>query len=156
MFGKSEFVTTCNLDYIRGMVSDRQLLLIAILVLQGCASHSSKAISDLGLQSQEFNSPACQNARKNAWLHDDLKDIQLVGGPALLLIAGPLLAVPVLLANLGLSTADHLTANDIKLQCGATTLTDDEITQSIVMEAGFSSLTGFVIPSASASAIKPK
>ena len=137
------------------MVTNRQLLLIGALVLQGCASHSSTAVADLSGQSEAFNSTACQNARQNAWLHDDLKSIKTTAGPALLIIAGPVLLVPVLFANVGLSTADHLTANDIKTECGGRALSADQVTQSIALDAGMSVLTGAVIPAASAAAIKP-
>jgi hypothetical protein len=143
------------LGYIRRMVSSRPLLLIGLLVLQGCASHSSIAVADLSHQGEVFNSPDCRNARQNAWLHDDLKSIKTMAGPALLIIAGPVLLVPVLFANLGLSTADHLTANDIKTQCGGLALSADQVTQSIALDAGIYVLTGAVIPAASAAAIKP-
>jgi hypothetical protein len=137
------------------MVTSRQMLVIGALVLQGCASHSSIAVADLNHQGEVFNSPACQNARQNAWLHDDLKNIKTMAGPALLIIAGPVLLVPVLFANVGLSTADHLTANDIKTECGGRALSADQVTQSIALDAGMSVLTGAVIPAASAAAIKP-
>jgi hypothetical protein len=137
------------------MVTSRQMLVIGALVLQGCASHSSTAVADLSHQGEVFNSPACQNARQNAWLHDDLKTIKTMAGPALLIIAGPVLLVPVLFANVGLSTADHLTANDIKTECGGRALSADQVTQSIALDAGMSVLTGAVIPAASAAAIKP-
>ena len=137
------------------MVTSRQMLVIGALVLQGCASHSSTAVADLSHLGEVFNSPACQNARQNAWLHDDLKTIKTMAGPALLIIAGPVLLVPVLFANVGLSTADHLTANDIKTECGGRALSADQVTQSIALDAGMSVLTGAVIPAASAAAIKP-
>lgn len=137
------------------MVSSRPLLLIGLLVLQGCASHSSNAVADLSQQGEVFNSPACQNARQNAWLHDDLKSIKTVAGPALLIVAGPVLLVPVLFANVGLSTADHLTANDIKAECGGRALSADQVTRSIALDASISVLSGAVIPAASAAAIKP-
>ena len=128
------------------MVTSRQMLVIGALVLQGCASHSSTAVADLSHQGEVFNSPACQNARQNAWLHDDLKTIKTMAGPALLIIAGPVHLVPVLFANVGLSTADHLTANDIKTECGGRALSADQVTQSIALDAGMSVLTGAVIP----------
>ena len=102
-----------------------------------------------------FNSPACQNARQNAWLHDDLKSIKTMAGPALLIIAGPVLLLPVLVANVGLSAADHLTANDIKAECGGRALTADQVVKSVALDTGISVLTGTVIPAASGAAIKP-
>lgn len=128
---------------------------MGVLVLQGCASHSSKAVADLSQEGEVFNSPACQNARQNAWLHDDLKNIKTLAGPALLIIAGPVLLVPVLFANVGLNTADHLTANDIKAVCGGEVLTTNQVSQRIARDAGMSLLTGAVIPAASSAATRP-
>jgi hypothetical protein len=144
-----------NLSYIRRMVSSRHLLLIGLLVLQGCASHSSTAVADLSQQGEVFNSSACQNARQNAWLHDDLKTIKTMAGPALLIIAGPVLLVPVLFANVGLSTADHLTANDVKAECGGRAFTADQVAKSIALDTGMSALIGAVIPATAGAAIKP-
>ena len=137
------------------MVPGRQLLLIGVLVLQGCASHSSKVVADLSNEGEVFNSPACQNVRQIAGLHDDVKNIKTVAGPALLIMAGPVLLVPVLFANLGLSTADHLSANDIRAECGGIPLTADQLTQGIARDVGISVLSGAVVPAASGAAIKP-
>jgi hypothetical protein len=131
------------------MVSIRLLLFVTgALVLQGCASHSSTAIANLDYQSNDFNTAGCQHARQNAWLHDELKSLRLLAGPSLLLIAGPVMAVPVIFANVGLNTVDHLKANDIKSSCGGKTLTGEQITQSIALDAGLTVLTGTVLNSA--------
>jgi hypothetical protein len=45
-------------------------------------------------------------------------------------------------ANVDLSTADHLTANDIKTECGGRALSVDQVTQRIALAAGMSVLTG--------------
>ena len=138
------------------MLSSRQwLLIIGVLVLQGCASHSLTAAADLSHQTEAFNSPGCQNARKNVGLHDDLKNIKLVAGPAMLIVAGPVLLVPVLLANVGLNTADHLAANDIKAECGGQALTTGQIAQTIAKDAGLSLFTGAALPAASSAVVKP-
>ena len=133
----------------------RALLAIATLCLTGCASYSSKAIGSLDNQNPAFNSADCQTARQNAWVHEDLKQIKLVAGPSLLLLAGPVLAIPVLLANVGLNTADHLKANDIKSLCGGKALTNEEITQSIVIDTWLAAATGALLPGATVVASKP-
>ena len=138
------------------MVLHRRILLAWVaLCLTGCASYSSKAIGSLDNQHPAFHTIDCQNARDNAWIHEDLKQIKLVAGPSLLLIAGPVMAIPVLLANVGLNTADHLKANDIKTLCGGKALTPDELTQSIVIDTGISAATGALLPGATVLASKP-
>ena len=137
------------------MVLNRLLITVAAVFLTGCASYSSKAIGSLDNQHPAFESIDGQNARQNAWVHEDLKQIKLVAGPSLLLIAGPVLAIPVLLANVGLNTADHLKANDIKSLCGGKALTPDELTQSIVIDTGLTAATGTLLPGGTALASKP-
>ncbi len=138
------------------MVLHRRILLAWVaLCLTGCASYSSKAIGSLDNQHPAFDTIDCQTARDNAWIHEDLKQIKLVAGPSLLLIAGPVMAIPVLLANVGLNTADHLKANDIKTLCGGKALTPDELTQSIVIDTGVSAATGALLPGATVLASKP-
>lgn len=138
------------------MVLHRRILLAWVaLCLTGCASYSSKAIGSLDNQHPAFDTIDCQTARDNAWIHEDLKQIKLVTGPSLLLIAGPVMAIPVLLANVGLNTADHLKANDIKTLCGGKALTPDELTQSIVIDTGVSAATGALLPDATVLASKP-
>lgn len=137
------------------MVFNRLLITVAAICLTGCASYSSKAIGSLDNQHPAFESIDCQNARQNAWVHEDLKQFKLVAGPSLLLFAGPVLAIPVLLANVGLNTADHLKANDIKSLCGGKALTPDELTQSIVIDTGLAAATGALLPGGTALASKP-
>ena len=138
------------------MVLHRRILLAWVaLCLTGCASYSSKAIGSLDNQHPAFDTIDCQTARDNAWIHEDLKQIKLVAGPSLLLIAGPVMAIPFLLANVGLNTADHLKANDIKTLCGGKALTPDELTQSIVIDTGVSAATGALLPGATVLASKP-
>lgn len=137
------------------MVLSRLLITFTAICLTGCASYSSKAIGSLDNQNSAFNSVDCQTARQNAWIHEDLKQIKLLAGPSLLLIAGPVLAIPVLLANVGLNTADHLKANDIKSLCGGKALTSDELAQSIVIDTGLTAATGALLPGAAVAASKP-
>jgi hypothetical protein len=140
--------STLPLNLIKMVVIRLLPLAFGLLFLPGCTSYSSAAIaelSDRSDQSAEFQSAGCQSARQNAWLHDDLKNVKLWATPSLLLIAGPVMVVPVLFANVGLNTADHLTANEIKTNCGGKALTDAQITQSIAVDTGLGVLTGTVL-----------
>jgi hypothetical protein len=112
-------------------------------------SYSSKAVAELNQESEAFTSAECQNSRQNAGHHDNLKNIKLVASSSLMLIAGPVMAIPVLLANVGLNTADHLKANEINSNCGGQALTSEKVTRSIAFDAGLGLLTGTVLNGAS-------
>ena len=66
-----------------------------------------------------------------------------------MLIAGPVMAIPVLFANVGLNSADHLKANEIKSNCGGQALTNEKVIQSIAFDASLGLLTGTVLNGAS-------
>ena len=136
------------------------LLAVCVLALPGCMSYSSKAVAELDHESEAFTSAECQNSRQNAGHHDNLKNIKLVASSSLMLIAGPVMAIPVLLANVGLNTADHLKANEIKSKCGGQALSIEKVTQSIAIDTGLGLLIGTALNGASAPisstlAIKP-
>jgi hypothetical protein len=118
------------------------LLSMCVLVLPGCMSYSTKAAAELDHESEAFTSAECQNSRQNAGIHDSLKNFKLVASSSLMLIAGPVMAIPVLFANVGLNTADHLKANEIKSNCGGQALSTEKLTQSIAVDTGLGLLTG--------------
>jgi hypothetical protein len=125
------------------------LLAMCALALPGCMSYSSKAVAELDHESDAFTSAECQNSRQHAGIHDNLKNIKLVASSSLMLIAGPIMAIPVLFANVGLNTADHLKANEIKSSCGGQALNSEKLTQSIAVDTGLGLLTGTVLNGAS-------
>ena len=125
------------------------VLVICVLALPGCMSYSTKAVAELDHESDAFKSAECQNSRQNAGIHDNFKNIKLMAGSSLMLIAGPVMAIPVLFANVGLNTADHLKANEIKSNCGGQTLSTEKVTQSIAVDTGLGLLTGSVLSGAS-------
>lgn len=125
----------------------RQIALVSLLVgLSACASHSSKAIAKLDDKSQDFATAACQNARHNAWIHDDLKTHKLWAAPSLLFLMGPAAAVPLFAANVGLNTADYMKASEITTQCGGTPLTQEAMASNIAMDAALDFTVGTVVP----------
>ena len=125
------------------------LLAMCVLALPGCMSYSSKAVAELDHESDAFTSAECQNSRQNAGIHDNLKNIKLVASSSLMLIAGPVMAIPVLFANVGLNTADHIKANEIKTKCGGQALSIEKLTQSIAVDTGLGLLTGSALSGAS-------
>lgn len=122
------------------------LLLVAAMFLSGCASQSSKAIAKLDTDSTAFTSEQCENARQNAWFHDEAQKNKLWAGPSAILLAGPVAVIPVLAANIGLSSADHIQANDITRQCGGQPLSQTELNQNIAIDAAVSVAVGGIAP----------
>ena len=120
------------------------LVLTALLV--GCASQSSKAIAKLDDKSPDFGTGPCQNARHNAWVHDELKTHKLWAAPALVLLSGPAAVAPLFLANVGINTADHMKAADITTQCGGTAPTQEAMIGSIAVDTAVGLAIGAAIP----------
>lgn len=118
------------------------MLLVTALFLAGCASQSSKAIAKLDSGSTAFSSEQCENARQNAWFHEEAQKNKLWAGPSVILLAGPIAVIPVLATNIGLSSADHIQANDITRQCGGQPLNQTELNQNIAIDAAVSVAVG--------------
>ncbi|MCX7270497.1 MAG: hypothetical protein NT095_08415 [Burkholderiales bacterium] len=119
------------------------LLCILTCVLLGCASQSAKTIGSLDNESPEYASAACQNARHNAWIHEET--------PSAMLLLGPVALVPVFVTSVGVNTADHLKANDIAVNCGGKVKSQQEVNNTIALDATLSLAVGTVVPVASAS-----
>ena len=130
------------------------LLCILTCVLWGCASQSAKTIGKLDNESPEYTSAACQNARHNAWIHDETQNAKLWAGPSAVLLLGPAAIVPVFFTNVGVNTADHLQANDIAANCGGKTKTQQEVNSNIALDASLSLAVGSVLPVTTATAAK--
>ena len=127
------------------------LLCILTSMLLGCASQSAKTIGSLDMESLEYASAACQNARNNAWVHEETQNAQLWAGPSAMLLLGPAALVPVFFTNVGVNTADHLKANDIAANCGGKVKPQHEVNSTIALDATLSLAVGTVVPVASAS-----
>lgn len=127
------------------------LLCILTCVLAGCASQSAKTIGSLDNESPEYTSAACQNARHNAWIHEETQNAKLWAGPSAVLLLGPVAIVPVFLTNVGVNTADHLQANDIAANCGGKVKPQQEVNSTIALDATLSLAVGSVVPVSTAS-----
>ena len=114
------------------------LLCILTPMLLGCASQSAKTIGSLDMESAEYTSAACQNAK-------------LWAGPSAMLLLGPAALVPVFFTNVGVNTADHLKANDIAANCGGKVKPQHEVNSTIALDATLSLAVGTVVPVATAS-----
>ena len=127
------------------------LLCILTSMLLGCASQSAKTIGSLDMESAEYASAACQNARNNSWVHEETQNAKLWAGPSAMLLLGPAALVPVFFTNVGVNTADHLKANDIAANCGGKVKPQHEVNSTIALDATLSLAVGTVVPVASAS-----
>jgi hypothetical protein len=135
----------------------RQIAVFTLITLLiGCASQSSKAIAKLDDKSPDFGTGACQNARHNAWVHDELKTHKMWAAPALVLLTGPVAVAPVLIASVGINTADHMKAADITTQCGGTPPTQEAMIGSIAVDTAVGLAIGAAVPMGSAVASSPR
>jgi hypothetical protein len=126
------------------------LLCILTCVLWGCASQSAQTIGRLDNESPEYASAACQNARNNAWIHEETQNAKLWAGPSAVVFLGPAAIVPMFFTSLGVNTADHLKANDIAANCGGHAKSQQEVNGQIAMDATLSLAVGSVLPVAGA------
>ncbi len=122
------------------------IVLAMAALVAGCASQSAKVIANLDSSDPTFHSGQCENARENAWMHDEAQKNKLWIGPSAILLAGPVAILPVFVSNVGLNTADRLQANDIATRCGGTPKTQQQINSDIALDASLSLAVGAVIP----------
>lgn len=127
-------------------LSRSALVLMLIGLCAGCASHSSKMIGKLQDKNPEFATAACQNARENAGVHDEVQNAKLWVGPSVLLLAGPLAIVPVFLSGVGLNTMDQMQANDIAKNCGGKAVSQEAVAQSVAVDSALSLGLGVAVP----------
>ena len=125
----------------------RSALLVSLVGLcAACASHSSKMIGKLQDKNPQFATAACQNARENAGVHDEVQNAKLWVGPSVLLLAGPLAIVPVFLSGVGLNTMDQMQANDIAKNCGGKAVSQEAVAQSVAVDSALSLGLGVAVP----------
>jgi len=117
-----------------------------VILMTGCASHSTKAIGKLDNTQPIFHSNACKNARSNAWVYQEAKDAKLWAGPSALLIVGPIAFIPVLFANAGVNAADRLKAADIASNCGGNPPNPETVAGYIALDVTIDIATGSLIP----------
>lgn len=112
-------------------------LALAALVLSGCASQSRKTLANLDMSHPRYASRECQMAMGQARLHDDIKQTRIFASPAVLLLSGGSLFLPVMAINAGLDTADHLEASDMSVSCGGPETPNGDIAKEVLLGVGF-------------------
>jgi uncharacterized protein YceK len=113
-------------------------LLITVLfsvMLAGCASQTTLTAQALDSEHPQYRSASCRQLRSQAWIHQDIKYARLVGSPVVLWVGGPITAVPLLVANVGLGLADKREASAMAEHCGGQPSGDLEIAASTATEA---------------------
>ena len=92
---------------------------VGLVLLGGCASHSTEMAKQLDKSKPEFQSAACQQTLGEVWIHQDIKNTTTVATPLVALAAGPLSAIPLLVMHVSLSAADRVDASTLAQRCGA-------------------------------------
>jgi hypothetical protein len=95
-----------------------RLWLISLFGLCGCASHTTETAKQLDKSKPEYQSRACQQTLGEVWIHQDIKNVTTVATPVLAFAAGPVSAIPLLMAHVGLGAADRVDAATLASRCG--------------------------------------
>jgi hypothetical protein len=100
-----------------------------------------------------YPTTACQEKLGAVWIHQDLKNASMVSAPVIVLAAGPVSAIPVMLAHLGLGTLDRMDAASLAQRCGGDAPSNLELAGRIAGDAalglatgGASSMVGKAVP----------
>lgn len=114
--------------------------------LSGCTSHSLKAAANLDSNRPEYLSVKCEEAKNSALIQDELKWGRSIASPALILLSGGTLFLPVLASNMGLDTADNIQASNISVACGGKSKSNEEIATNILSGAAVGLVSQGIIP----------
>jgi hypothetical protein len=117
---------------------------ISCTSLVGCASQSARSFASLDRSNPAYQSDMCQQAIRDAEIHDDIKLGRMVASPVAVILSGGLLLPAVLAANVGLNTVDHVDAAKLDWKCGGKGKTNEEILESVAKGAAFDIATGAV------------
>lgn len=111
-------------------------------VLAGCASHSSEMARQLDKSKPEYRSAGCQQTLGEVWVHQDIKNITTFATPVVALAAGPVMALPLLVAHVGLGAADRVDAATLAKRCGVPAPGVVDITTGVAADAALGVLGG--------------
>ena len=129
----------------------RVIVFSLFCALAGCASQSELTARKLDREHPKFTTQSCQDSLSAAETHRDLKKARTIASPVVLFLSGGLL-LPVVAANAGLDTVDHVDAAKIAEHCGSTPQTKSEMATDVAIGAAVgvatSGLTGHSIPGA--------
>jgi len=108
--------------------------LLLLSAIAGCASQSELTARRLDRDNPKYKTAGCQDSLSAAEAHRDIKKVRTIASPVLLFLSGGLL-VPVVAANAGLDTVDHVDAAKIAENCGAQAQSNSEIVTDVALGA---------------------
>jgi hypothetical protein len=106
--------------------------LLLLSAVTGCASQSELTARRLDRDNPKYKTAGCQDSLSAAEAHRDIKNVRTIASPVLLFVSGGLL-LPVLAANAGLDTVDHVDAAKMAENCGAQAQTNAEIATDVAL-----------------------
>ena len=109
----------------------RGIFLLPLLILAGCASHSTRTAQSLQ-HNDDYRTLKCQLPVKEAKPNDDYKVVRMIASPLAVIASGGTLLIPVLVGNAGMETKDHLDARRIAQNCGGEAKSDERIAAEVV------------------------
>jgi len=121
------------------------LVLTLLAAVGGCASQSELTAIRLDRDNPKFKSAACQDSLAAAETHKDIKKARTIASPVVLFLSGGLL-LPVVAANAGLDTVDHVDAAKIAESCGGTPQTKGEMATDVALGAAVGVATSALTP----------
>lgn len=124
---------------------------LLLAALCGCASQSELTSKRLDRENPKYVTQGCQDSLSAAQTHRGIKQARTIASPVVLFLSGGLL-LPVVAANAGLDTVDHVDAAKMAESCGGTPQTKTEMATDVAVGAAVgiatSGLTGNGIPGA--------
>lgn len=114
------------------------------MLLGGCASQTRNVVRGLDTKHETYRTESCQSVVRLAKTHDDIGLIRLVASPAILIVSGGTLLLPVLGANAGFDFLDRSDASHVSVSCGGHETPKINIVEKVVIGIGFGFLTSSV------------
>jgi hypothetical protein len=126
------------------MIYIKIFMVVVLIGLTGCASHTRNMADSINPSTPQFNEPACQRSFALAPMHDEIKWARTIATPSLLLLTGGGYLLPLLGLNMGLDAMDHFDASYVSKTCGGFATPSQNILEKVMMGAGFGLFTGSV------------
>jgi hypothetical protein len=108
--------------------------LILLSAVAGCASQSELTARRLDRDHPKYKTSGCQDSLSAAEAHRDIKKVRTIASPVLLYLSGGLM-LPLVAANAGFDTVDHVDAARMAENCGARAQSNSEIATDVALGA---------------------
>ena len=121
------------------------LLICWTCFLSACASYSQKAAQNLDKEHEKYASQECQEKLTSASTHQNIKNGQMILMPALAVLTGGTIMLPLLATNLTLGYQDNKNSSEIMFSCNGISKTDNEIIDDTMINGLIHVATGGLI-----------